>query len=138
MEFLRQRGYTVADSLIALVVVTISAVTLVGIVPYAFGQNQHDAIVSEANAAGQQFLDTIRYDILHGVTAPASSTAPIDFGDSFMNDGGANTVSGNFSLSNLCTALNNGLMEDCTVTVQWTENNATRQVTLETYITELI
>ena len=132
-----QRGYTIADSLVALVIVVFSAVTLVGIVPFAFGQTQHDAIVAQANAAGQQFLDDIRYDYLNGVPIPASTTAPIDFGDSFL-DSSAVTVTGNFNLSSSCTAINSGLTEDCTVTVQWTENNATRQVQLETYVTELL
>jgi len=137
MSFPHQRGFTIADSLVALAIVTFSAVTLVGVVPYAFGQTQHDAIVTQANAAGQQFLDGIRYDILNGMAVPTSATAPIDFGESFI-DSGADAVTGNFALTSSCTAQNSGLMEDCTVTVQWTENHATRQVVLETYITELI
>ena len=137
MSFPHQRGFTIADSLVALAIVTFCAVTLVGVVPYAFDQTQHDAIESQANAAGQQFLDTIRYDILNGIAVPASTTAPIDFGDSFM-DSGVDSTTGNFTLTSSCIAQTSGLMEDCTVTVQWTENHATRQVVLETYVTELI
>ena len=133
-----QRGYTIADSLVALVIVAFAAITLVGVVPFASGQTQHDAIVSQANAAGQQFLDAIRYDVLNGFPVPASTTAPIDFGDSFMNDGGPISVTGTFNMTSQCTPQNAGLMEDCTVTVQWTENKASRQVVLETFVTELI
>lgn len=134
----RQRGYTIADSLVALVIVVLSTVTLVGVVPYSFGQTQHDAIVVQANAAGQQFLDDIRYDILNGNAVPSSTTAPIDYGNSF-GDSTQNKTSANFSLSSSCTALNSSVLtEDCTVTVQWTENGATPQVLLETYVTEQI
>ena len=134
----RQRGYTLADSLVALVLVVIAAVTVVGVVPYSFTQTQHDAIQSQANAAGQQFLDNVRDDVVTGAPIPSSTTAPIDYGLKF-GDSTSNTSSANFALSNSCSALNGSVLtEDCTVTVQWTENGATRKVVLETYVTELL
>ena len=133
-----RRGYTLADSLVALVLVVIAAVTVVGVVPYSFGQTQHDAIQAQANTAGQQFLDGIRYDYLNGVPIPSSTTAPIDYGQKYA-DSTTNNSSANFSLSSTCSALNGStLTDDCTVTVQWTENGSSRQVLLETYVTELI
>ena len=133
-----RRGYTLVDSLVAIVLVVLAAVTVVGVVPYSFAQTQHDAIETQAIAAGQQFLDDIRYDYLNGVPIPSSTTAPIDYGQKF-GDSTTNGSSANFSLSSGCPALNGSqLTDDCTVTVQWTENGATRQMSLETYITELI
>ncbi len=89
----------------------------------------------QANAVGQQFLDSIRYDVVNGAPVPTSTTAPIDFGQSFSG-GGADVVTGNFSLTNQCAALNGSpLTQDCSVTVRWNENNAARQLTLESYIT---
>jgi type II secretory pathway pseudopilin PulG len=130
------RGITIIDTLIALALVIGAVAGLIGVIPYSFSQIEYDSISVQANAAGQQFLDTVRYDILTGASVPTSSTAPIDFGDSFAPDGGPNSVSGNFSLSNQCSALNGSqLTQDCTVTVQWTENHATRQVALESYVT---
>jgi type II secretory pathway pseudopilin PulG len=130
-----QRGITIIDSLIGLVLVIVATAGLLGVIPYSFVQIEYDSISVQANAVGQQFLDSIRYDVVNGVPVPTSTTAPIDFGKSYSG-GGADTVAGNFSLTNQCTALNGStLTEDCSVTVQWNENRAARQLTLETYIT---
>lgn len=114
----------------------IGAITgLIGVVPYSFSQIEYDSIAVQAAAAGQQFLDQIRYDELNGYTVPASTTVAIDFGKTFA--GGQSTgLSGNFTLTSSCSALNGSLLtEDCTVTVTWTENGASRQTELESYIT---
>lgn len=131
------RGFSIIDSLIALTLVVVATAGLIGIIPYSFGQIEYDSISVQANAAGQQFLDAIRYDELNGITVPSSTTAPIDFGKSFSG-GGSDSVSANFSLTDTCTALNGSLLiEDCSVTVQWTENQASRQLQLETYVTRI-
>jgi hypothetical protein len=115
--------------------VILAAAGLIGVIPYSFGQIEYDSISVQANAAGQEFLDTLRYDEVNGIPVPTSTTAPIDFGKSF-SDAGADPVSANFNLSGTCSALNGSLLtDDCAVTVQWTENSASRQLKLETYIT---
>jgi uncharacterized protein (TIGR02598 family) len=136
------RGFTLIEALIAMIVVAIAVVAMMGLVPYGFNQIQTNSIDVQAVAVGQQFLEDERTATLHSSqdAMPTATTVPIDPGQSYYNNGAApNTNYGNFSIvpDGCSTVVNNGstqTLNQCSVTVSWTEAGASKSVTVQSYV----
>jgi type II secretory pathway pseudopilin PulG len=139
-----QRGFTIIEALIAIVILIGVMLSLVGIVPATFKSAERDSLKIQADAASQQYLDQLRQYIKSNGTntgMPAAPTLAIDLGDQFA---GSNSPmpSPSASAKNF-TFANNGCpfiagssrMYDCSVTATWTEDGVSRTSSVESYVT---
>jgi Tfp pilus assembly protein PilV len=137
---LRERGFTVVEAILALVVLLIALLALMGIVPAGFSSVQQNSTRVQAIAAGQQYLDSIRQSMQSNPSAatPAPPTIAVDPGDSLLGTGTANSGLGNFSMQPNCTAITgtNSRAYDCTVTIHWTVQSTQKTELLETYVAQ--
>lgn len=136
-----RRGFTLIESMIAMVLLTLAFLTMGSVVPIAFGFASRDGQRVQAIAAGQAYLDQLRYSIQsNGNTSstPAPPTIAVDQGDSYANNGNSSTVSSaNFTITPSCPLASGSTYRwDCTVTVTWNDpSNNPRTVTVESYVT---
>jgi Tfp pilus assembly protein PilV len=140
-----QRGFTVAESLLAFVVLVISALGTLGALASTFSNVDQNSYRVQATAAAQEYLDSIRYWEASGGSGsmPTAPTIAIDAGDSSQGGGTANTSPGNFNFTSTpatCTQTGAGGSSSkeysCTVTVQWTVNGFTRSLAVQSYVTQ--
>jgi|SRR6516162_5100381 type II secretory pathway pseudopilin PulG len=135
----RNRGFTLIEALIAMVIVFVTVSSLLLVVPFAFNNTQMNAVEVQAVAVGQRFLDDERNAKLQSSVMPTSTSLPIDPGQGFM--GGSAGNFGNFDVTpdgcaTVQTAGINTNVYSCSVNVTWTENSATRSVTVQSYVTK--
>lgn len=133
------RGFTLIEAMIAMVVVVVSILTMFAMVPFAFNGVQMNAVEVQAVSVAQQYLEDERNAKLENVPMPTATSAPIDAGQSFMNSSAAATIGSTFAVSpDGCASVQNpGLntnVYSCSVTVTWTQTNATRSVTVQSYV----
>lgn len=116
-------------------VLLIAVLTLIGVIPAAYGFTAQDSVHVQAVAAGQNYLDIIRqYVKSSGVDTglPPPPSIPIDPGYGFVSNK-ALPSSAQFSLAPACTALSL-FSFDCVVTVSWTDNGVSHSLKVESYI----
>jgi prepilin-type N-terminal cleavage/methylation domain-containing protein len=135
----RNRGFTLIEALIAIVIVALTMLALLAVVPASFNDVQMDALEVQAVSVGQQFLDDERNAKLHGLATPVATSAPIDAGESFV--GGSMSNYGSFAVTpDGCTTVQNpGVTSNvysCSVSVRWIENGASRSVKVQSYVTK--
>ena len=108
-----------------MVIVAIAFLSMATVVPNAFGYASRDSQRVQAVAAGQIYLDQLRYHIAsNGSTSatPAPPVIAVDPGDSFVVNGTAQASVGNFAISSLCPLASGSLYRwDCTVSVTWND-----------------
>jgi Tfp pilus assembly protein PilV len=141
-----QRGFTVAESLIAFVVLVIAVMGTLGAVASTFSNVDQNSDRIQAVAAAQEYMDALRYWEVSGGSGatPAPPTIQIDPGDISQGGGTALTSPGTFNFTAVpatCTQTGAGGSSskeyNCTVTVSWTVNGFTRQLKVESYVTQL-
>ena len=133
------RGFTLLEALISIVIFGVGLSTFFGLFPYSLHEVRHSNIYLQAVSAGQQYMDSLRSSIEQGKALPASSTVPVDGGDSVMGTGSKNASPGNFSITGTCANVPPFTrLQHCTVTVQWSEDGFTRTYSVESYATQQI
>ena len=106
--------------------------------PYSLQKNQHDAIYLQAVAAGQEYLDALRDATENGMPMPTAPTISIDAGGSVVGNG-YNQSPGNFAITGGCSPVAvDQPLQDCSVTVQWTEAGQPRSYVVESYATQQV
>ena len=140
LKRLKQRAFTIIEALLAMVIVAIAFLSMATVVPNAFGYASRDSQRVQAVAAGQIYLDQLRYHIAsNGSTSatPAPPVIAVDPGDSFVVNGTAQASVGNFAISSLCPLASGSLYRwDCTVSVTWNDPTGNpRIVIVESYVT---
>ncbi len=123
-----------------MVLLMVGFLSMGAIVPIAFGFASRDSQRVQAVAAGQVYLDQLRYSIAsQGTTSatPAPPTIAVDQGNSYLNNGVATASSANYTISGSCPLANGSTYRwDCTVTVTWNDpSNNPRTVSVESYVT---
>ena len=140
------RGFSLAESLIAFVVLIVAVLTLTS--TYTFAQSRISLRADELQAVtfGQQYLETIRQQVRGGVTSPStgSTTQPIDAGYAIFSGLGNYSTSspapeltspGNFTATYTLSAIGTTSDWDVRVDVTWPYNGVTQTVTLGTVVT---
>jgi Tfp pilus assembly protein PilV len=132
----RARGFSVIESLIAIVLLSFSMLSLFGLISTSFGYTEQDSERIQAIAASQQYLDAIRQAMQNAASLPAAPTVPVDPG--FGQTGHQITASQNFSMANNLCPLVPGtkVMHNCQVTTTWTESGATKTVTVQSNVSQ--
>lgn len=141
-----RRGFSLAESLIAFVVLIVAVLTLTS--TYTYSQSRISLRADELQAVtfGQQYLETLRQQVRGGVTSVASPapTQPIDPGYAIFSglaDYSSSspapepTSPGNFTATGTITAIGTTSDYDVRVDVTWPYHNVTQTVTLGTVVT---
>lgn len=133
----RERGFTLIEALISIVIVAGAVLAFLGVIPYGFGEVQVNASQIQAIALGQRYLDTVHNAEESGQPLPTATTAPVDQGNSFLS-GAADQASSVFTITpDTCPTVNSSTyvkQHDCSVTVTWTANNESQTIKVETYV----
>ncbi len=147
-----QRGFSLVEAFVAMVILTLAVLVLTTAYPYAFGRIGERDDELQAVSFGQQYIEQIRQEIRTGSTTLPSATAPIDagyplaFGVTGYPAPGASpspppqlASPGNFTASATTspalTSTSNSF--DVTAKVTWTYGSANRSVLLQTVVTRL-
>jgi type II secretory pathway pseudopilin PulG len=134
-----QRGFTIIEALIALVLLIGVMLALLAIVPTTFHFASRDSQAMQASTAAQEYLDALRYSVAsNGNTHLAAPAAiPVDLGDSYAGSNQPDASPDAFTLAdNGCPFVAGTiLMYDCVVTASWTEDGTPRSVSVESYVT---
>lgn len=140
-----QRGFTLIEAMISMIILLLSVLAMLAVVPFGFNSVQANSINAQAVAVGQQYLEDERNALLQDPTAmPAPTSVPIDPGHSFIAGVNANTNYGSFAVNpdgcvtkkftgSTSSAVNT---YSCSVTVSWTETSAAKSVTVQSYATK--
>ena len=128
------------ESMVAMVILTLAFLSMGTIVPIGFGFASRDSQRVQAVAAGQIYLDQLRYNIAsNGSTSatPAPPSIAVDQGDEYQVNGTSAASTGNFTISGACPLASGSTYRwDCTVTVTWNDPTGNpRTATVESYVT---
>lgn len=118
-------------------VVLFALVGIFGVMPFAFGHLQDDALRAEAGAASQRYLDDVRTAVQSGGVMPAPARIALEAGAS-MATGDANASMPFVDLSASCTRPDGptSSLFDCSVLPVLDTGSASVELpTLETYVT---
>jgi Tfp pilus assembly protein PilV len=134
------RGFSIIESLMAMVILVTAFLSMATIIPVAFGYASRDSQRVQAVTAGQIYLDELRYSIeSNGNTTatPAPPSIAVDPGDSITGSGTPAPSVGNFTISSSCPLASGSTYRwDCTVSVTWNDPTGNpRTVNLESYVT---
>ncbi len=138
----RERGFTLIETMIAMIVLLLAILAMLSVVPFGFNSVQTNAIHVQAVAVAQQYLDDEHDALLQANAMPSATTVPIDAGQSFMANGQNNSNYGNFAVTpdgcstKQFTGTSGANVYLCSVIVSWTEVNAPRSVTVQSYVTK--
>jgi Tfp pilus assembly protein PilV len=141
----RQRGFSLAESLLAFVVLIISTLGTLGTLASTFSNVDQNSYRIQAIAAAQEYMDSIRHWEVGGGTGsmPAAPSIAIDAGDTSQGSGTGLTSPGTFNFTAVpatCTQTGAGGSSskeyNCTVTVEWTTNGFTRSLAVESHVTQ--
>lgn len=139
------RGFSLAESLIAFVVLIVAVLTLTS--TYTYSQSRISLRSDELQAVtfGQQYLEGVRQQVRGGVTtAPSPATQAIDVGYSLFSGQGNYSSSspapevtspGNFTATSTLAPITGTSDYDVRVDVTWLYGTATQTVTLGTVVT---
>ena len=144
-----QRGFSLAEALIAFVVVIIASLSLTSAYSYSYSRVSLRSDELQAVTFGQQYLETVRQQIRDGVTAsPAPTTQPVDNGYALFS-GVSNYPSpgpspsptptqlpstANFTATATVTQIGSSNDYDVRIDVTWPYANVTQTVTLGTVV----
>jgi prepilin-type N-terminal cleavage/methylation domain-containing protein len=133
------RGYTLLEALIAIVIFAIGLSTFFGLLPFSLHEVRHANIYLQAVSAGQEYLDEMRSSVEQSRPLPASTSIPIDGGDSVTGSGTPNASPGNFGITGTCSLVAPYTrLQQCTVDVQWTEDGYARSYSVQSYATQQV
>lgn len=135
-----ERGFTLIEALMALLVLMIGMLAMIQIIPGAFTNVTRDGERLQAVAAGQIYLESLREYIQNfGTNAnlPAPPDVSVHAGTSMTGSGDAATSPGSFTISSNGCQLVAGstLRYYCVVLTKWTENGQDRTVSVQSYVT---
>lgn len=132
----RTRGFSVIESLIAMVLLSFSMLSLFGLISTSFGFTEQDSERTQAIAASQQYLDAIRQATQNASALPSAPTVNVDLG--FGQTGHQISASQTFSIANNGCPLVSGakVMHNCQVTTTWTQSGVTKTVTVQSYVSQ--
>jgi type II secretory pathway pseudopilin PulG len=138
-----QRGFTIIEALIALVLLIGVMLALLAIVPAVFHDASRDSQRSQAVDAAQQYLDTLReytaYNAFTAASLPSPAPANVDAGDSFAGGASIGSTAKFTLVNNGCPKVAGSVkMAWCVVTVTWTQDGSTRTADVESYVTQQI
>jgi len=141
-----RRGFSLAEALIAFVVLIVAVLTLTS--TYTYSQSRISLRADELQAVtfGQQYLETLRQQVRGGVTSvpTPAPTQPIDPGYAiFSGLGGYSSSSpapeptspGNFTATGTIAKIGTTSDYDVRVDVTWPYHNVNQTVTLGTVVT---
>lgn len=141
----RQRGFSVAEALVAFVVLLVAVLTLTSTYTYSQSRIALRADELQAVTFGQQYLEMARQQIRGGTTGnPATATLPIDQGYSLFSGLGDYSSSspqpelaspGSFTATGTVTQIGSTNDYDLRVDVTWPYHDVTQTVTLGTVVT---
>ncbi|GEM_PF-1095814 len=137
-----QRGFTLVESLIAIIVVFLGIMAMLSVIPFGFSSVQTNSLHAQAIAVGQRYVDDERNAKLHAAPMPIATAIPVDAGQSYVVNNQNNTGYGNFAIApNGCAAVQSSGttksqvdLYSCSATVTWTETGAARSVTVQSYV----
>ena len=141
------RGFSIIESMIAVVVLAIGIVAMLGILPQSYSITNKDSQHVQALSAGQAYMDQIRFYIKGNApigspagypvsVLPTPQPVAVDFGDSSLGTGQAAGGSASFTFVPSCVSVGGSALEfDCTVTVSWTTSNMNHSLQIESYVT---
>jgi|GEM_PF-2516787 len=146
------RAFSLIETFVAMVILTLAVLALVTAYPYAFGRIGERDDELQAVSFGQQYLEQVRQQIRSGALTLTSTTAAIDAGyplafgvKGYPAPGTSGSPPpalgspGNFT----ATATTNPTLSasaneyDVNVTVSWTYGGAPRSVQLQTIVTRI-
>lgn len=131
------RGFTLLEALISVALFGLGLATFFSLFPYSLHMVRHDNIYLQSVSAGQQYLDSMRSAVEQAKPLPGPTTVPIDGGKSVLGTGVKNASPGNFSFIGTCVPVPPYTrLQQCTVTVEWTEDGSTRSYSVESYATQ--
>jgi Tfp pilus assembly protein PilV len=132
----KSRGFSVIESLIAMVVLTFAMLSLFGLVSASFGFTEQDSERIQAVAVSQQYLDALRQAVQNGNSLPAAPTVNVDLG--FGQTGSELAATQAFGISNNACPLISGdkVMHNCAVTTTWNESGVTKTVTVQSNVSQ--
>lgn len=134
-----KRGFSIVEALIGITIFAMALMAFFSIFPYSLQTTAHDNEYLQAISAGQEYLDALRSAVEQAQPRPTPPSVPIDGGLSVTGNGLQNASPGNFTITGNC-ALVPGFtrLEQCSVTVQWTEGSLLRTYQVESYATQQV
>jgi Tfp pilus assembly protein PilV len=142
------RGFSLAEALIAFVVLVVAVLTLTSTYTYSQSRIALRADELQAVTFGQQYLEAVRQQVRGGVTtAPSPASQAIDVGYSLFSGQGNYSSSspapeitspGNFTATSTVAQIAGTSDYDVRVDVTWPYGSVTQTVTLGTVVTTQI
>lgn len=136
-----RRGFSIVEALIGITIFAMALMAFFAIFPYSLQTTAHDNEYLQAISAGQEYLDALRSAVEQSQPLPGPPNPPIqiDGGLSVTGNGLKNASPGNFTINGNCVPIPGFTrLEDCSVTVQWTEGSLTRTYQVESYATRQV
>jgi type II secretory pathway pseudopilin PulG len=136
-----QRGFSIVEALIGITLFAMALMAFFAIFPYSLQTTAHDNEYLQAISAGQEYLDALRSAVEQSQPLPPPPNPPIqiDGGLSVTGDGTPNASPGVFSISGTCGPVTGFTrLQQCSVTVQWSEGSFTRTYQVESYATQQV
>jgi type II secretory pathway pseudopilin PulG len=134
-----QRGFSIVEALIGITIFAMALMAFFSIFPYSLQTTAHDNEYLQAISAGQEYLDALRSAVEQAQPQPAPPTVPIDGGLSVTGNGLQNASPGNFLITGSCVLVPGFTrLEQCSVSVQWTEGSLLRTYQVESYATQQV
>jgi len=134
-----KRGFSIVEALIGITIFAMALMAFFSIFPYSLQTTAHDNEYLQAISAGQEYLDALRSAVEQAQPLPAAPTVPIDGGLSVTGNGLQNASPGNFVITGNCLPVQGFTrLQQCSVTVQWTEGSLQRTYQVESYATQQV
>ena len=136
-----KRGFSIVEALIGITVFAMALMAFFSIFPYSLQTTAHDNEYLQAISAGQEYLDALRSAVEQAqpLPGPPNPPIPIDGGLSVTGNGVQNASPGNFLITGNCVLVPGFTrLEQCRVTVQWTEGSLHRTYQVESYATQQV
>ena len=147
------RGFSLIESLIAMVVLLFAVLALTTAYPYAFGRIGERDDELQAVSFGQQYLEQVRQEIRNGAASLPTATATIDAGYPlafgvmpYPSPGASAPPPTELTSPGLFTATattnpaltSNANWFDVTATVTWSYAGSARSIQLQSIVTRLV
>ena len=134
-----KRGFSIVEALIGITLFAMALMAFFAIFPYSLATTSHDDVYLQAISAGQEYMDVLRSSVEQSQPPPLPPPIQIDGGYSVTGNGVRNASPGNFTIDGHCTLVPGFTrLDDCIVTVRWTEDSVTRTYQVESYATQQV